>query len=139
MNILLLLIEERENFFAPIKPFLLYALGEKMLWLPEKRVKPKPRLTAVLMVFGSRFKFLACLLMLIVGSSVILSLRVLRKTLLLFLLWPSLPGDLFVSLPSFLACWICCTVLSVTPMILAISFWGVCASKRSIMFDVVII
>ena len=39
MNIFLLFIEERENFFAPIKPFLLYALGEKMLWLHEKRVK----------------------------------------------------------------------------------------------------
>ena len=39
MNIFLLLIKEKEIFFAPIKPFLLYALGEKMLWLPEKRVK----------------------------------------------------------------------------------------------------
>ena len=39
LNIFLLLIEERENFFAPIKPFLLYAFGEKMLWLPKKRVK----------------------------------------------------------------------------------------------------
>ena len=32
-----IVFEEREDLFAPIKPFLLYALGEKMLWLLEKR------------------------------------------------------------------------------------------------------
>ena len=98
----------------------------------KKDLRAKSRLTGVLMVLRSTFKVLACLLMLTVGSSVILSLIALRKTLLLFLWWPPLPGDLFVPLPSFLACWMCCTVLSLTPMILVFSFWGVCAYKRSI-------
>ena len=45
-----------------------------------KDLKPKSRVTAVLTVLRFTFKVLACLLMLTVGSSVILSLRLSRKT-----------------------------------------------------------
>ena len=95
-----------------------------------KDLRPKFRVTPVLIVLGSTFKVLACHLMLTAGFSVILSLRVSRKTLFLFLLWPPLLGDLFELLPSFFG--MRHIVFSLTPMILAISFWGVYVSKRFI-------
>ena len=61
--------EQREDRFAPIKPFLLYALSEKMSWLPEKRFEAQVQGDTVLMVFESTFKVLACLFMLTIGLS----------------------------------------------------------------------
>ena len=96
-----------------------------------KDMRPKSRVTAVFMVLGSTFKVLSCPLMLTVGSSVILSLSVKEDLVSLPVMTPTVRRSLCTSTKFF-------GMLNALHnphthfMILGISFWGVCTSKRSI-------